>query len=70
MGTGPKLKGVLSRVPSEDWLKAFITNQDSLIQIEDEYTLGIMTWSPVKWNHNFSDLEKNDLDTLMSYITQ
>lgn len=64
------MDGVLNRVPSEEWLKAFITNQDSLIEVKDEYTLEIMTWSPVNWNHNFADLEENDLDTLMAYITQ
>jgi len=68
--TGPKMKGILDRVPSEDWLRSFITNQDSLVAIGDSATLKIMDWSPVKWNHHLSDADKRDLDTLMSFITQ
>ncbi|MFT6503206.1 MAG: hypothetical protein ACJASQ_003339 [Crocinitomicaceae bacterium] len=67
--TGPKMSGILERAPSEEWLRHFITNQDSLIEIEDLYTLEIMQWSAVKWNHNSSDLKKHELDTLIGYIT-
>ncbi|MDG1330819.1 MAG: cytochrome c [Crocinitomicaceae bacterium] len=69
-GTGPKMNGVLERSPSEEWLITFITNQDSLIEIEDKYTLEVMERKPTKWAHDYNDLEKKDLDTLMSYITQ
>lgn len=68
--TGPKMSGILDRVPSKEWLRKFITNQDSLIEVEDKYTLEIMEWSAVEWNHNFDDLEKADLDTLLNYILQ
>ena len=69
-GTGPKLTGILDRVPSEEWLRSFISNQDSLIAIGDEYTLEIMEFSPVKWSHHLSNAEQRDFDTLISYITQ
>lgn len=68
--TGPKMNGILDRVPSKKWLIEFITNQDSLIEIEDEYTLEIMKWSAVRWNHNFNELRKQGLDDLINYIEQ
>lgn len=52
------MSGVLDRVPSEEWLKQFITNQDSLIKVRDEYTVEIMKESKVEWSHNFKELER------------
>jgi hypothetical protein len=68
--TGPKMSGILERVPSEEWLRNFITHQDSLVAARDSVALKIMDQSPVKLSHNFSNLESRDLDTLMKYITQ
>lgn len=67
--TGPKMSGVLDRVPSEEWLKQFITNQDSLIKVRDEYTLEIIKESKVEWSHNFKELEENELEELLEYIS-
>jgi mono/diheme cytochrome c family protein len=68
--TGPKLEGILDRVPSEEWLRNYIMNEDSLIEAKDEYALKIARWSHVRGIHNHSDLSKQDLDTLIRYITQ
>lgn len=66
---GPKMHGVLDKV-SEVWLIQFITNQDSLIAAGDEYTLEIMKWSAVEWNHNFTELRDRDKKVLLDYIRQ
>lgn len=54
--TGPKLQGVLARVPSESWFDAFVRNEDSLAKGKDPYTLKIQEWSEVKGNHQFKDI--------------
>lgn len=67
--TGPKLEGILSRVPSKEWLQTFIRNQDSLIQISDSTTLQRMTWSPVEHKHAYSNLDENQWNELIDFIT-
>ncbi|GAB5417991.1 MAG: hypothetical protein Crog4KO_14440 [Crocinitomicaceae bacterium] len=66
--TGPKLIGILDRVPSEDWLRNFITNEDSLTRIKDSATLAIQKMKPTSGNHNFQSLSENQLNTLIDYI--
>ena len=67
--TGPKMTGVLDRVPSEKWLREFLTNQDSLVSIDDEYTMEIMNWSSSGWSHGSSNLNSEQLDEMIEYIT-
>lgn len=67
--TGPKLEGILSRVPSKEWLQTFIRNQDSLIQISDSTTLQKMSWSSVEFNHRYSNLDENQWNELIDFIT-
>ena len=69
-GTGPKMEDILDRIPSEEWLRNYITNEDSLIEAKDEYALKAAQWSPVRGVHNHADLSKQDLDTLIKFITQ
>ena len=68
--TGPKMSGLIQRVPNENWIVEFITNQDSLINIRDKYTLDIMLWSPVEFSHNYSDISNDDLSKLLEYVKQ
>jgi hypothetical protein len=67
--TGPKMQGILDRVPSDAWLRMYITNEDSQIAIGDTVALRIARWSPMKGNHQHT-MSKANLDTLMHYITQ
>ncbi|NRA11749.1 MAG: hypothetical protein HRT57_07330 [Crocinitomicaceae bacterium] len=68
--TGPKTRGILDRAPSRTWLEQFITNEDSLLRVEDKYTMEIQNWSPWKGYHQNPNMEKDDLDKLIDYITQ
>ncbi len=67
-GTGPKLIGTLKRVPSEDWLRDFITNEDSLTKIKDSTTLAKQKMKPTSGNHNFRSLSEKQLNALIDFI--
>ena len=64
------MDGISERIPHENWLEAFITNQDSLIKIRDPYTLEVMLSKPVEFPHNYSDLSDEELTKLLDYIKQ
>jgi len=68
--TGPKLKGVLNKVPNEEWFDEFVRNEDSLIKINDEYALKIIEWSPIDGNHNFKELRDEHLVEIKKYLMQ
>lgn len=67
--TGPKLRNILDRVPSEDWFDAFIQHEDSLVNANDPYTMEVQKWSPVRGNHN-SELRDEELKELKDYLSQ
>lgn len=68
--TGPKLQGVLNRIPSESWFDAFVRNEDSLAQRKDPYTLKIQDWSEVNGNHQFNELSDEELVKIKEHLTE
>jgi cytochrome c551/c552 len=67
--TGPKLRNILDRVPSEEWFDAFVQYEDSLVNANDPYTIEVQKWSPVRGNHN-SELKDEELKELKEYLSQ
>lgn len=68
--TGPKLKGVLNKVPNEEWFDEFVRNEDSLLKTKNEYALKINEWSTVDGNHNFKELTVVHLAEIKKYLMQ
>lgn len=66
--TGPKLQGVLNRVPSENWFDTFVRNEDSLAKSKDPYTLKIQEWSELDGNHRFNELSIQGLKQIKEYL--
>ena len=70
--TGPAIKGARERGwenSYENWIYDFIRKEDSLVQIEDAYTLKLRedwNWSDNSWSHNFP-LTHSEIDDLMDY---
>jgi len=70
--TGPALKGARERgweYSYENWIYDFIQKEDSLVQIEDAYTLKLREdwdFTDNSWSHNFP-LTHSEIDDLMNY---
>lgn len=61
------LQGVVQRV-GEEYLSAFITNQDSLIRIGDTYAIEMKaSFSNLKNSHNFN-FSKSELTALIEFL--
>jgi hypothetical protein len=65
--TGPALQGVVYRSPSAEWFDGFVTNEDSLIAIEEPYTLAINKKWKIKYDHNFK-LTQAELQALKNWV--
>ncbi len=65
--TGPALKGVTARVPSQEWLYKWIKNSASLISAGDKYAVEIYN----KWNKTamtaFPSLTNEEIDAIIDY---
>ncbi|PHR31660.1 MAG: hypothetical protein COA38_07585 [Fluviicola sp.] len=66
--TGPALIGVSDRIPYPRWFHEFVTNQDSLINVNEPYTRRIMNWSIVNFEHNFNGITKEEMSQLLEYF--
>jgi cytochrome c2 len=66
-GTGPALVGFISKAPSKEWFKTFVTNQDSLIEAGDTLAISIQAQRPTHFIHHFKMREK-DLEKLFEYL--
>jgi hypothetical protein len=66
--TGPKLEGVLDKIPSEKWFELYIKNEDSLLKNGDKYANKISNFSKVNNVHNFNDLTTDEINILKKYI--
>ena len=66
--TGPKLIGVLDRIPNQKWFELYIKNEDSLLKNGDNYANEISKFSEVNNIHNFNDLTTEEINTLKKYI--
>ncbi|MBL1281459.1 MAG: c-type cytochrome [Fluviicola sp.] len=68
--TGPELSKITDRIPNKNWFSLFISNEDSLIQAKDEYTLTINQYSNIDWSHNFNELTNDEIDELLSFLSE
>ena len=66
--TGPKLEGVLDKIPSEKWFELYIKNEDSLLKNGDKYANEISKFSTVNNVHNFNELTTDEINILKKYI--
>ncbi|MGE0637743.1 MAG: c-type cytochrome [Bacteroidia bacterium] len=66
--TGPGLKDVFDRAPSEEWVYHFILNSDSMIKAKDPYSLKIAEeWGDLKMT-SFTYLREEEIREIMKYI--
>ena len=65
---GPGLKDVMSRVPSEDWLKSWIKNNVALIKSGDAYANKIYSDNNKAAMTVFTNLKDDELNSLVEYI--
>lgn len=68
--TGPKLFKVFDRLPNEKWFEEFVKNEDSLLNIGDQYAQNIQNWSPARGNHNFKNLTELQIAEIRKYLDQ
>jgi TonB family protein len=64
---GPGLKGVLTRVPGEDWLLKYIKNNEALIKSGDAYAQKIQHFSPSAMTV-FTNLSDDEIKNIIAYI--
>ena len=63
--TGPALRGALNRWETKERLIGYITNEDSMIAIEDPYTLEIINFDPSNSNHSNIEFTKEELELIV-----
>lgn len=66
--TGPGLAGVMDRVPSQDWLKAWIKNNTKLIQSGDKYANKVYNDYNQQAMTVFEWLSDEELDNIVAYV--
>ena len=65
--TGPGLAGVMSRVPSEDWLKKWIKNNEALIKSGDAYAVNMSKFDASAMTI-FEFLSDEEIDAVIAHI--
>lgn len=65
--TGPGLKGVMSRVPNEEWLLKWIKNNDALIKSGDAYAVKISAFSSSAMT-SFAFLSDDEIKSVITYV--
>ena len=65
--TGPGLKGLLARVPSEEWLLKWIKNNDALIKSGDAYAVKISAYDASAMTI-FTNLSDDEIKSVITYI--
>jgi hypothetical protein len=69
VGSGPSLKNEMEKVPNEEWLYRFVTNEDSLIERKDPYTLEVNKWSNnVHFTHRFTTISRLQMDSIVDFL--
>ena len=66
--TGPGLEGVMTRVPSEKWLRDWIKNNNALIASGDAYAKKILAENNGTPMTTFTDFTEEDLTAVIAYI--
>lgn len=67
MITGPGLKGIINRVPSEEWLEGYISNCDSVYKSGDPYAAKLRSETHSSMTI-FSYLNKDQIKAIIGYI--
>ena len=69
---GPALRGVINRLPSEQWFDTYITHPDSLIKSNDPYLISILNPDTnLRSTHiSFAHFSNKDLDELKAYLQE
>lgn len=65
---GPGLKGVMGRVPSEEWLSSWIKNNTALIKSGDAYAKKIYEENNKAAMTSFTNLKDEEIASLIEYI--
>ncbi|HEY0029274.1 MAG TPA: c-type cytochrome [Bacteroidia bacterium] len=65
--TGPGLKGVMTRVPSEEWMLKWIKNNDALIKAGDQYAVKISAFDASQMS-TFTNLSDDEIKSVIAYI--
>lgn len=65
--TGPGLKGVMTRVPNEEWLLKWIRNNDALIKSGDSYAVKISAFDASQMT-TFTNLSDDEIKATIAYI--
>ena len=66
---GPGLQGVISRVPSEEWMFKWIQNNEALIKSGDAYAVKVSTFSPAAMP-SFTTLADADIKAVIKYVKE
>lgn len=66
--TGPGLEGVMERVPSKDWLRSWIKNNQALIQSGDAYANKVFNDNNQQAMSVFEWLSDEELDNIVAYV--
>lgn len=68
---GPSLAGVLERVPSEQWLETYITNEEKLRKANGDYIKQLNNeMDAAEMSHQFDHLSREEIEELMNYFKQ
>jgi cytochrome c551/c552 len=66
--TGPALIGSSARVPSKEWMYAWVKNPQALIDAKDAYALKIYeAWKPAVMTA-FPNMTNEQIDAIMAYV--
>jgi len=65
---GPGLKGIMSRVPSEDWLKSWVKNNVAMIKAGDAYANKIYNENNKAAMTVFTNLKDEEIASLVEYM--
>jgi len=66
--TGPGLKGVLSRVPSADWIHNWVHNSAGVLKSGDSYAKKIFDENGGSVMTTFPGLSNADIDAIIAYV--
>jgi cytochrome c2 len=65
--TGPGLKGIITRVPSEEWLEAYISNNDSVYKSGDAYAAKLKRENTADMTI-FTHLSKEEIQEIIRFM--
>lgn len=67
-GTGPGLEGVMSRIPSEEWLHKWIKNADAVKKSGDVYAVKLDKKYPFATMNIFTHLKDEEINAIIDYL--